>query len=103
MANYIFKNGSYEDMWEYIKSIDVNFNENFIKIKDFYHNFSHSSVLSIASLSLFESDKKLLVLGSNYDAGKVKQYKMEIDRMVNAAGFLKNVIDGVGDQLKIAQ
>lgn len=74
---------------------------NFLKIKDFYHNFSHPSVLAVSSLALFESKKNFVVLGSHYDTGKLKGYKMEIDRMVNAAGVLKNIIEGISDQLNI--
>ncbi len=90
---------------KHLSSFEINTKSwnNFLKVKDFYHNLSHPSALAVSSLAVLESKKNLVVLGSYYDAGKLREYKIEIDRMVNAADILKNIIEGITDQLNIKQ
>jgi hypothetical protein len=68
MANYFYKNGSYEEMWDYIKSIDKNFNENFEEIKE---DYSHDRdvahyILSKCKLKEFSFNGKYINFDNKY-------------------------------------
>jgi hypothetical protein len=60
---------------------------------NFYHKYSHISLLTIASWTSFS--KKSQYVGSSFDQGKIELYKKEINGRINLAVVLSNFIDGV--------
>ncbi len=60
----------------------------------FYHDYSHPSKLSLASLISF-SEKGKLYLGASFDIGKINEYTKEINSRVSLANIFDNIVDGI--------
>lgn len=71
----------------------------FIKIRNFYHNLSHSSLIGISTNAVMDA-KGEIVLGAYFDTGKIKHYREEIISMINAVEILPNIIEGINQQIK---
>jgi len=80
-------------------NIDSNAWKTFVKIKNVYHSLSHSTLFALSTSAFMGTDEKLIILGSDFDPGKIQHYSMEINRMTSAANSLKNIITGVREQL----
>ncbi len=74
--------------------------DNFEKNRSFYHKYSHPTVLSLYSLAALDERDSVVVIGSYFDRGKIKEYRKEIENRIDAASCLKNIIQGVKLQLK---
>ena len=62
--------------------------------RDFYHQYSHFSKMTIAaSMSLADSGN--LYFGGSFDKGKVDAYRKEVDGRVSLAKVFPNIIEGV--------
>lgn len=96
-VNKVFK--FVEEYFSYFKINQKAWDE-FIKDKNFYHKFSHASEAALISQFHFESKQSLCVFGGHYDQKKVELYETEITKRVVAARQLKNIIDGIAEQLK---
>lgn len=68
------------------------------KSYNFYHKFSHPSVLSLASMFLM-SGKGEFIIGSEFDTGKVKAYEKEFSFRIDACKLSLDVIPIVQDHL----
>ena len=66
--------------------------------EDFYHKFSHISLMTIALNESF-SNPETKPLGGYFDEGKMNQYKMEIDGRIKLANILPNLIEGIEGNL----
>ena len=64
------------------------------KIRKFYDNYSHPSLLSLTSLYQFDETKQLF-MGASFDNAKIPQYKKEINIRINLANLISNIIDGI--------
>jgi hypothetical protein len=60
----------------------------------FYDQFSHPTMMTIASYSSFEEPEKRHVCG-HFDQAKIKQYKIEATAKVKLARILSGVISGI--------
>ncbi|MEK7825946.1 MAG: hypothetical protein AAB266_05925, partial [Nitrospirota bacterium] len=60
----------------------------------FYHDYSHPTTLSLASLISF-SEKGKLYLGAFFDIGKINEYTKEINGRVSLANIFDNIVDGI--------
>lgn len=73
-------------------------NEDALKVldqsQDFYHNYSHPTQLTVASLVSFSGGGKLY-LGASFDEGKIKTYTKEVESRVSFAKIFDNAIDGI--------
>jgi len=65
--------------------------------RDFFHDFSHPSVLSLATLTSFSGQG--IYLGAAFDPGKLELYRKEVKALVSLASVLGNMIAGVGNQM----
>lgn len=65
---------------------------------EFYHKFSHPSLMTIALNSSF-ADPNNTYLGGFFDEGKLPQYKKEIVARVKLAKILPNLIQGIESNL----
>lgn len=74
--------------------IDRNAWNKFKKIRNFYHSYSHASLLSVAGRFNFDV-KDTVYIGGNYDPAKVEIYRKEIQLRISAADSLKNIIEGI--------
>jgi hypothetical protein len=78
-------------------------NETSIKVlersRDFLHNFSHPSLLSLATLTSFSGEG--IYLGAAFDLGKIESYRKEVKALVSLASVLGNMIAGVRDQMGV--
>jgi hypothetical protein len=64
------------------------------KVYEFYHNFSHSSLLALShNMSLSQTGN--LFIGPSFDKAKMLGYKKEIAQRVNLAKVYSNVIEGI--------
>lgn len=62
----------------------------------FYHQYSHISKLTIASMiSTPYEGKSNLILGASFDPGKQETYDKEINSRVGFAGILPNIIEAI--------
>lgn len=68
--------------------------DQFKGIRNFYHSYSHPSLLSLGNRFNFTS-KDVIWIGGNYDPAKKEFYAKEIFSRINAANFLKNIIEGI--------
>ena len=75
-------------------NIDSNAWEKFVKNRDFYHLYSHSSLLAMANRFNFYR-VNTVVFGGNYDQAKVDIYRKEIGSRITAAKCLRNVCEGI--------
>ena len=80
-----------------LTNIDASAWRKFKKIRDSYHNLSHTTLLAISANAII--DGKGCILGGYFDKGKIKQYRQEIKKMLSAAKLLPNIIDGIENQL----
>jgi hypothetical protein len=62
-------------------------------VQDFYHKFSHLSMLTIGTGMSFS--KRGVFIGAAFDEGKMEVYKIEIRSRVGCAEVFSNFIDGV--------
>ena len=83
-------------------SIDPNGWERFAKIRCWYNNYSHTSVLALASVNLFDRPNMLMV-GSAFDGEKVDEYRQELRLRSSAAECLRDVITACGQHVQSAQ
>lgn len=67
--------------------------------QNFYHEYSHPTHLTIATLFSFENPGDLY-MGSSFDEGKLKEYKKEVDGRVSLAKVFPNFVDGVRNNLE---
>jgi len=64
------------------------------KSYEFYHKYSHSTLLSLTqNISL--SKRGDLYIGPSFDEGKMMGYKKEVKTRVNLANVFNNVINGI--------
>ena len=68
------------------------------KSENFYHKFSHISLMTIALNESF-TDPETKPLGGYFDEGKMEEYKKEIVGRINLANILPNLIQGSEDNL----
>lgn len=66
--------------------------------ENFYHKFSHISLMTI-TLNESISDPGTKPLGGYFDEGKMEQYKKEIDGRIKLANILPNLIQGIESNL----
>lgn len=63
-------------------------------VYEFYHNYSHSSLLALShNMSLSQTGN--LFIGPSFDKVKMSGYKKEMAQRVNLAKVCPNVIDGI--------
>ncbi|HEY5995046.1 MAG TPA: hypothetical protein VIU46_10670 [Gallionellaceae bacterium] len=73
-----------------------------MKARDKYHQFSHPSMMALASrMSLGEIGT--LFVGGSFDMAKLPGYKKEIEERTNLCRTLPNLIDGLMRNLKATQ
>ncbi|MHC4122917.1 MAG: hypothetical protein ACYSSI_05025 [Planctomycetota bacterium] len=99
-VNKVFK--YVEDSLPYFNNIEPAGWRSFVRIKNFFHAFSHSTFLSLSTKLVMDGEAKenLLIFGSYFDKGKILQYKKAINQMISAADCLKNIILGIKEELK---
>lgn len=78
-------------------------NENSLKIlreaRDFYHNYSHPTRLTIAAHLRFSDEGHAWYVGASFDKGKIDKYRKEVDGRVGIAGIFENFVQGVVDNV----
>lgn len=83
-------------------SKELNINKDAMEViqesENFYHKFSHISLMTIALNESF-SDPESKPLGGYFDEGKMEQYKIEIVGRIKLANMLPNLIQGIEDNL----
>lgn len=66
--------------------------QEFVNISRFYDDLSHPSVLAVYSQFMF-SNRGWLILGGEFDNGKLKEYGIEMKRRSSAAKVLASLAD----------
>jgi hypothetical protein len=69
------------------------------KAQIFYHQYSHPSPFTIASLISFDTEGALYV-GCSFDEGKVEQYQKEVDGRLSLAKIFRNFVQCVATNVK---
>lgn len=76
----------------------LNLDEKFVTVLEqaqrFYHNFSHPSQFSFATLISY-SEEGMVYFGASFDEGKLEQYAKEIKWRVNLAHGINDLIDSI--------
>lgn len=85
-----------------ILNIDPSGMETIKKMAKFYDQFSHPTLLTIASYSSFDKPEQRYI-GGAFDQGKIDQYKIECASRVKLAELLCNAISGIRDGMKNRQ
>jgi len=67
---------------------------NFIETGRFYNLSSHASAFALANMFHF-SGKGIMVIGADFDSGKLIPYRKEIGGRISAANCLENIIVGI--------
>ena len=65
----------------------------------FYDQFSHPTLMTIASYSSFDNPDKRYI-GGNFDQAKIKQYRTEVSSRVELAELLCDVFSGIRDGME---
>ena len=73
-------------------NIDANAWNEFVNITRFYDDLSHPSVLAVYSQFMF-SNRGWLILGGEFDQGKLKEYGIEMKRRSSAAKVLASLAE----------
>ncbi len=96
MKNKYFTNKAVNDVLKNYKTLNLNEDalKGLKKSQVFYHNYSHPSQLSLASLISFSKEGKLH-LGVSFDEGKIKEYTKEVESRVSLANVFNNIIEGI--------
>lgn len=91
-----------QEAWNYInehkKKLNINNNgwKGFSNLRKQYHSHSHASWLTIkSSFVLARYGEGIVSAGPNFDLGKLEIYRTEIHKRINAVEFLKNIIQGL--------
>jgi hypothetical protein len=63
--------------------------------RDFYHVYSHPSMMTLASHMRFSDEGLAIYVGSSFDKGKLDQYRKEMAGRVNLAKVMSNFVSGV--------
>jgi hypothetical protein len=72
----------------------------FIKQKNFYHSYSHSSAFAMSTNTVMDPNLQgTMILGSFFDKGKKKEYEKEIQIRIGAVKFLTDTIKVIRIQL----
>lgn len=64
-----------------------------IKNVNFYHNFSHAGMFTLAST--MSAEGKSVFIGAAFDLGRINQYHQEAERRTNLAKVFENFVMGV--------
>lgn len=67
--------------------------------RDFFHDFSHPSEMSLATLTSFSGEG--IYLGAAFDLGKLEPYQKEVKARVDLASVLGNMIAGIRNQMGV--
>ena len=95
MKNRYSTNKAVRDVLHHSKQLGLN-DDGMNALKDareFYSNYSHPTHLTLATFISFS--KKSGHLGTNFDKGKIRTYKMEVNSRVNLAKEFPNFVDCV--------
>jgi len=60
-------------------------------MNDLYQKYSHASVLSLASMFKMDTDGGIII-GSEFDNGKISAYEKEIKRRISACSLLIDTV-----------
>ena len=71
------------------------------KIRDFYHQYSHPSMLATAA-ALSNVQRGGLYLGQSFDPGKTDAYRREMTVRINLATAVSGLVDWVSENAKSA-
>ena len=63
----------------------------FQQMNDLYQKYSHASVLSLASMFKMDTDGGIII-GSEFDNGKISAYEKEIKRRISACSLLIDTV-----------
>jgi hypothetical protein len=66
-----------------------------LKLHDFYHEFSHSSLLGLGQNMSLSHHSKAIYLGASFDEAKLFAYEKEVSTRVNLAILIAKAIDGL--------
>lgn len=64
------------------------------KSRSFFHQYSHPTLLSLATTVSFEAPGKMFI-GGGFDFGKIKEYEKELKHRINFCRILPNIIEGL--------
>lgn len=77
----------------------INANKGALKVlkeaRDFYHDYSHPSMATLASHIGFSDEGRSLYVGASFDKGKIEQYQKEFEGRISLAGVIPNFVAGV--------
>ena len=66
-----------------------------LRLYDFYHKFSHSSLLALAQNMSFATPSNEVYLGASFDEGKLAVYEKEVSTRLNLALLISKAIKGL--------
>lgn len=94
-------NQSIQIVWNSRRNFEIDYKawESFKGIRNYYHKFSHPSIDLLAKILGTSKGLGKVVFGSYYNPGYKLWYKQEIERKINLAKNLHNIIKGVNSQL----
>jgi hypothetical protein len=75
-------------------NIDQKAMQSLMKLYEFYHKFSHTSLLALAHNISFSNIGRIYV-GPSFDDKKMFAYRKEVSSRVNLAKTISNVIEGI--------
>jgi len=94
-------NQSIQIVWGNRRKFNIDCEEwkEFKKLRNSYHKFSHPSIDLLARILATSKGLGKVVFGSYYNSDYKPRYKQEIERIINLAKNLHNIIESVNSQL----